>query len=421
MVIRGFYTFLLFLPIFLVFQPDSKGQESSSNKIVDSLVQIALENNPEILSNKYSQQSAEFKAKSAGTIPDPKFTIAALNMSRSSLSLDETPMSGIALGLSQTVPWPGRLKAKKAMARLQSDSQKQNIQQKENSIVQMVKHFYYDYSYWTKAGQILDSNIELVEFLINAAETKYANGIGTAQDALRAHTTKARLENKKLFMAQMSRTALLNLGQLIDDTSIVHANLSANLPEKLNYELLNLELNNPHLKKAEIQTSISKKRLALAKSGYYPNFTFGFDYRIRRDIPMDAVRGEDFVTVKAGLQLPLWFFAKQNNETKAARHTIKASEENYHSIQNQIKKQIAVVRIALKTITESFEQYNNSISPQARAAYEAARVAYEVGEVDFNALLAAQLDLFEIELERIELLKNYWQKKAEFSELCGEK
>jgi len=421
MFIRGFYKILFVLLIFLVCQPDIKGQENPDNRIVDSLIRVAMKNNPEILSSKYSHQSAEFKNKYAGTIPDPKFTIAALNMPRSSSSLDETPMSGIALGISQTIPWPGKLKARKAVAQLQADNQEQNILYNENSITRLVKHFYYEYSYWTKAGQILDSNIGLIQFLSNIAETKYANGSGTAQDALRAHSTKARLENKKLFMTQMSQTALLNLGQLINDTFIVQSNLPPELPESLINVLTNSKPKNPHLKKAEIQTSIGKKKLALAKSGYYPNFTFGFDYQIRKAMPMDAVHGEDFVTVKAGLELPLWFFAKQNNETKAARLVLKAAQENYNSVQNQLAQQISTVRLAMTTLMKSLEQYKNSIRPQAKAVYEATRVAYEVGEIDFSDLLATQLDLFEIELERIELLKNYWQKSAELSELIGDK
>ncbi len=421
MIISWFYKFILFSFIFLVFQTETKAQEFSSSRILDSLIQVALENNPEILSSKYTQQSAEFKAKSAGTIPDPKFTIAALNMPRSSLSLDETPMSGIALGLSQAILWPGKLRAKKAVAVLQSDSKEQNILQKENSIARMIKHFYFDYSYWTKAEYLLDSNIELIEFLINIAETKYANGIGSAQDALRAQTTKARLENKKLLTSQMSQAALLNLGQFLDDSSVVYANIPAELPDKLNGQLLDSKLTNPHLTKAKIQTSISTKKLALIKLGYYPNFTFGFDYRIRKDIPMDALRGEDFITIKAGMQLPLWFFAKQNNDTKSARLAVRASEENFHSTQNQVKQQIAIVNIELGRLTESYEQYKSSIKPQALATYEAARSAYQVGEVDFNALLAAQLDLFAIELEQIEIVKSYWQKFAELSELNGEK
>jgi len=74
----------------------------------------------------------------------------------------------------------------------------------------------------------------------------------------------------------------------------------------------------------------------------------------------------------------------------------------------------------MTTLAESLEQYNNNIIHQARAAYDAARTSYEVGEIDFNDLLSAQLDLLEIELERAELLKNYWQKYAEYSELSGE-
>ncbi|MCP4703663.1 MAG: TolC family protein [candidate division Zixibacteria bacterium] len=419
MIINWFYKFILFSLIFLVFQIEAKAQKFSGSRILDSLIQVALENNPEILSSKYSFQAAEFKAKSAGTIPDPKFMIAALNMPRSSLSFDETPMSGIALGVSQTLPWPGRSKAQKAVAQLLSKKQQQNILQNENNIIRMVKHFYFEYSYWTKARQILDNNLELIGFLINIAETKYANGTSSAQDALRAQTTAAKLKNKRLSMTQMAQTALLNIGHIIDDPSVVHKTLMANIPENMDNAFPVIESNNPQLTKAKLHTSISDKNLYLAKSGYYPNFTFGLDYRIRKDIPMDALHGEDFVTVKVGFQLPLWFFARQNNQTKSARFAQKAANENYHAVQNNINKKISAVKLLMTRLTESFAQYNNSIMPQAMAAYEAAQVAYEVGEVDFNALLMAQLDLFEIELEQIALLKNYWQKHAELVELSG--
>ena len=420
MIIRGLFLLFQIALIFLLCLPDLRGEDHKGNHIIDSLIQIALENNPEILSGRYMHQSAEYKAKSAGAVPDPKFTIAALNLPRSSLSLNETPMSGIALGLSQTIPWPGGLKAKKAVAQLQSDNKKQDIRRRENNIIRMVKHYYYDYSYWVKAKLVVDANIELIQFNTNIAETKYANGAGSKQDVLRSYTTMARLENKKLMMAQMSRTALLHLGRLLDDTSIVHANLPAYLPEELDSRGKVMELNNPNLIKAGIRKSISDKKLSLAKSGYYPNFTLGVDYRIRKDLPMDAVRGEDFISIKAGFQLPLWFFTKQKNETKSARLALKASEENYRSMRNMLKQEISAVQLAMTTLAESLEQYNNNIIHQARAAYDAARTSYEVGEIDFNDLLSAQLDLLEIELERAELLKNYWQKYAEYSELSGE-
>lgn len=421
MIKSRIFKFILFSLIFLISFNGIKAQGYSDLSVLDSLVQIALENNPEILSSKFAKQAMDYRARASGTIPDPKFNIAALNLPRSSLSLDETPMSGIVLGISQTIPWPGQLKAKSAVAHLQSDSKEQNIYQTENSIARMVKYYYYEYSYWTKAGQLLDSNIELIQFLINTAEIKYANGNGTAQDALRAQTARARLENKKLFMSQMSQTALLNIAQLINDSALIYSKILANLPDNLSKKPFNSGLNNPALTKAKIQSSISNKELSLARSGYYPNFSFGFDYRIRKDVPMDAVRGEDFISIKAGFQLPLWFFARQNNETKAARYALRASEENYNSIKNRLKQQISAAQLVITTLFESLERYDNSIRPQAIATYEAAKAAYEVGQVDFNALLSAQLDLFTIEMERIELLKNYCQKSAELQELNGER
>ncbi len=90
-------------------------------------------------------------------------------------------------------------------------------------------------------------------------------------------------------------------------------------------------------------------------------------------------------------------------------------------MQNRINQKISTLQLTMTTLAESSEQYKNSIKPQAITTYEAARVAYEVGEVDFNALLMTQLDLFEIEIEQMTLLKNYWQKEAELFELSGEK
>ena len=65
-------------------------------------------------------------------------------------------------------------------------------------------------------------------------------------------------------------------------------------------------------------------------------------------------------------------------------------------------------------------QYELAILPQAQAAGEAAQAAYEVGQLDFNGFLSAQLDVMEIELERLELLTQYHQQAAAFRELAAD-
>jgi cobalt-zinc-cadmium efflux system outer membrane protein len=68
---------------------------------------------------------------------------------------------------------------------------------------------------------------------------------------------------------------------------------------------------------------------------------------------------------------------------------------------------------------ESIHRYDESILPEAEAAVEAAEVAYEVGKVDFNSLLTAQSDAFEIRLEHLDLVRQYHQTRAALAELSG--
>ncbi len=405
--------------IFLISLSGAKSEDLEKTGTLDSLIQIALRNNPDILGGKLTLESAEFGSKSSGTLPNPMLSIAAMNLPRKSLAMDKSPMSGIVVGFMQTIPWPGMLKTEKAMARLQTATEGQNLVMMENQIARMIKQFYYEYSYWTFAGQILDTNIRLVQALMDISNTKYANGFGTAQDVLRAQTARAQLENKKLQIFQMKQSSLLGLRQLINDTLIINETLPPELPGKLEPIVSGDKSNNPLLLNAGLQAAMSQKQVLLARAGYYPEFAIGLEYTFRQKSIMDELNGENFLSARIDLQLPLWFFARQKNETKSARLAAKASEEKYRSVQLELEQMISTTQLILGTYKESANQYEMSIIPQAQATFEAARIAYEVGDVDFNALLDAQMSLYELELERLDLIKSYWQKQAELVELFG--
>ena len=135
---------------------------------------------------------------------------------------------------------------------------------------------------------------------------------------------------------------------------------------------------------------------------------------------MDAVSGEDFLSFKIGLNLPVWFFTRQRNQTAAARQSYLAAQADEHAINNSVERGVADIVLVLQSLRERVEQYELTILPQAHAAGEAAQVAYEVGQVDFNGFLSAQLDEINVELERLELLKQYHQQTAALRELASD-
>ena len=417
MSMKGFFSAVLYLVIIFTATVDSR----ADNKTLDSLIRAALVANPDIKAATYQRQAAEYKAGTVGKLPDPMLSLGAVNLPKSSLSFDETPMSAVIVGLSQTVPWPGKLKKKSSIARLETKIKQTALNSRENTIVRMVTSAYYEYAYWKEARDIIDRNITLVSTLAEAVETRYANGFGSAGDLLRANTLRARLENRKLTVDRMIYSSLLSLGTLTGNPRTDKTDLPASFDKSimsLHERYADGDNNNPLLAEAALKAEQAQNKIGLAKSDYWPDFTFGVDYSVRRDIPTDPVRGEDYLSFKVGLRFPLWF-SKQKNSVRAAREEFLAAREQERSIQLQIRQMVNDMRSQLTVIEQSYRQYREAIYPQAEAAYESARVAYEVGKVNFNSLLSTQVELLDIELEQLGLIKDYHVRMAEYEELTG--
>jgi outer membrane protein TolC len=170
---------------------------------------------------------------------------------------------------------------------------------------------------------------------------------------------------------------------------------------------------------AELAVEHAKTRQRLERSDYWPDIILGIDYRIRKDVAGDPVDGADYVSFKLGLDIPLWFFTKQKHRVLSAEHVSTASREKERSVREMLVTRLEDAQSMLALSNESIQRYDTSIMPEAEAALHAAEVAYEVGQIDFNALLAAQSDLFDIRIERLDLLRKYNQTRAALAELHG--
>ena len=172
---KGIFTLICFLSLPLA----SMAGEEQASQTVDSLIRVALAANPDIRAAQFDLAAAEYNAKTAGSLPDPQLSVGALNLPRTSLSFGETPMSGLSIGLSQAIPWPGKLRARGTIARLHTEATAQSANAWQNSIVRQIRAAYYEYSYQILAQRILEENLLLTENIIKAAQVRYANGLGS--------------------------------------------------------------------------------------------------------------------------------------------------------------------------------------------------------------------------------------------------
>ena len=64
--------------------------------------------------------------------------------------------------------------------------------------------------------------------------------------------------------------------------------------------------------------------------------------------------------------------------------------------------------------------YNDALIPQTEQWARAALDAYEVGKVEFDTMIKAQIQLLKFELQAQRYLFNIYQKRADLEEMIGQ-
>jgi outer membrane protein TolC len=403
-----------------LFSQQTQGQEL----ILDSLIAEGLRANPDLRAAHFRFKSEEFKAKASGTLPDPTLGLTFSNLPVDSYRLDKTPMSGISLGITQMVPFPMKLKTKSDIGRLAATSAGLSETELKNELIRKIKSVFYKLSYWHTVIAIIKENIALMEGLEQVVEAKYTVGEGLVSDVLRAQTSVSQLRNKLISAEKIYKSSEEILSSLLNRP----AGIVLGTPPDLLEELADLDLDsllkkafesNPTLKKSNVKLQLAEKRKSLAKWNFWPDFSFGVDYRIRESSPIDVVKGSDFISFRIGMSLPLWFFAKQSKLLGSADENLMGAKEIEEGMQRILEYQIMERYQEAEKSKAQFELYREAILPQARSTLESSMIAYQVGKVDFLTLVTSQLSVLNYEIEKLSTLNSFHQALTDLEELTG--
>ena len=396
----------------------------SQELILDSLIAEAIRANPDLRAAEARFHAEKLKAKASGTLPDPVVGLAFSNLPIDSYSLDETPMSGISLGITQMIPFPAKLSRKSGIGHLTATSAGLSQTELKNQLIRRTKSAFYHLSYWDRATKIIEENIALMEGLEQVAEARYTAGEGLASDVLRAQTSVSQLHNRLVSAQKMHRTVQEMLLSLLNRPAHAELGNPPALPEELPDLTLDSLLkeaarHNPALEKSRVQIQLAEKKESLARWNFWPDFSLGVDYRIRKSTPMDAVKGTDFLSFRIGVSLPLWFFAKENKLLGSAEEDLRAAESREEGMRRMLEYRVVERYQEAEKAKDQLELYDNAILPQARSTLESSMIAYQVGRADFLTLVTSQLSVFNYEIERLSTLNSFHQALADLEELTG--
>jgi len=388
---------------------------------LESLVEEALQNNPEIKAARARWDASTKRPSQEGSLPDPMIGVTWRNVQFDRITLIEDPDSMLMFSFSQEFPFPGKLSLKEKIAGEEANAEEKSYEATTRRIVADLKETYYDWYLVDKTIELTRKNKELLQGFVKIAEAKYEVGMGIQQDVLKAQVELSKFIEQLEILKARKGVVEAKLRSILNrpaDSPLGNPEALEESTKPLNTdELYKLAQDNaPLLKMREKQIEREEVALNLAKKEYYPDFAIEVGPGIM-GMEGDGVQGVWEVTF--GLRVPLYFWRKQRFGVEEAAAQLNAAREDYTNTKQLLRFDIKDKYLTAKTSENLLRLYKEGIIPQSKMSLESAVSAYQVGKVDFLTLLDNLVTLFNFEIEYHRQLAEYQKAIARLEEIIG--
>ena len=387
-----------------------------NNLMLPELIQEVLARNPELVAARKQWEAATNRITQARSLDDPILSVQLWNIPQ---PFKATQADNSIFGLSQNLPFPGKLALKGGVASRSAEMTEQAVRAKELELVTRLKQAYYDLFFAQKAVQIHHEQVELVRQFVAITNAKFRAGKGSQADVLKAQVELSMLLQHLPVLEQRRETVEAMLNTLLDRDPALRLGLAqepSQLPiERSIEDLHSLALNDrPELKAAELDVQRSEQSRALAKRQYYPDFNVAFQR-------FQNFQANDGFGAYVAMSIPFAFWTKPKYDAgvQEAAAAVAVAQAQQHTLENMTRYQINDLLAKLKATNQVAMLYRTTILPQAEQSLEAARVGYRAGKAGFLDLIDTQRAWRGFQLEYFQALVDRQHRLAELEQVVG--
>ncbi|AYN69668.1 TolC family protein [Euzebyella marina] len=394
----------LYILIGIVSIASVNGQE------LESLIQQAELNNPEIQAFELRYNIASERVNEVNTLPNTEVS-AGLFVSEPET---RTGAQKARFSAKQMIPWFGTITARENYASSLADAQYEELVIVKRKLALSVSQSYYRLFSIRAKQSVLDENIELLETYERLALTSVEVGNASAVDVLRLQIRQNELVQQKEVLEQeylAEQTLFNNLLNRDEQTQVeVYEGLTVPEQDPITEEG-SLDLHPELLKYDKLYESVEQSEILNQKEAL-PDLGFGLDYipvAERPNMSFDD-NGKDILMPMISVSIPIF-----NNKYKSISQQNKLKQE-------EITAQKQERRNKLETLLS--EAVNNRIAARIRFSTQTKNIgqakdgeeilikSYETGTIDFNDVLDIQELQLRFQINRIESIKGYYVQSA---------
>lgn len=393
---------------------------------LETLIEFALENNPEIRALAKQTEALGHTVPQAGSLDDPVVGVQLVNAPVGTLALDQTPMTGIQLVAKQKVPYPGKLRLRKEIAAHRVSASEAEYQQVVDAVVANVKTAYADYYFVDQAILVTQENKKVLEELVEIVDIRYSVGEGVQQDTIKARVEVAKLVDELIKLRRTEKTVKARINALLDRASTAPLGKPAGIEKHdMQCSIAQLEeiavRHNPTFYRRRSDIARFEAARDLAEKDLKPDFEFGLGYRIRSRSPGDPVRGKDFWSFSVMMNIPIYAKSKQREKIEEEEANTELAQTRLDAAKNDAFFQIKDFVAGIEEAGKQIELFKTGIIPEAELVLESSLSAYQANQVDFLTVLNNELTLYNYQIKYYRALADHEKSIAQLERAIGKR
>ncbi|MGH7940417.1 MAG: TolC family protein [Limisphaerales bacterium] len=356
---------------------------------LSNFVEYALLNSPTVGEAFYDWSASVENITVERSMPDPQLVFQAYI---------EHTLTSLMPGLFQTIPGPGKLKARGHAAAAESQAKYFAF---ESAVLQAafnLKSAYYKLGELDEQLRIHHEKVSLLENQEHSVRSQYQTGAATLSELLRVQSDYARVSAEHANMEDSLPSALQNFKAALglrpakaDPPIPKHFETSGENIDAAELRRVGFE-RNPQLKAMESDVRAAEAGIAVAYKERVPNFSAGL---------MAEVYSPPFYWPQASMSLPIWR-DKIAAEIARAKANELTGKSKLKSAQIDLAVNFAEQLFAYHETSRNLALIENDLIPKAKQTIETVRTGYRTGRMDFSALTDAEQTLLELQLEAVE-------------------
>src|SRR5216683_6623542 len=179
-----------------------------------------MQNNPEIQAARSRFEAATKRPSQAGTLPEPTASYTNFGVGHPFSRLNGSNFAYQGFGVSQELPFPGKLGLASEEAKREAESEQQKYRSVVFDLTARLKVAYYEWLAVQKAIDLTHQNSDLLSRFEEIARNRYTVGKGLQQDVLKAQLEVSSLEREIAMLDEKRQRAEAEIASLLAVPSI---------------------------------------------------------------------------------------------------------------------------------------------------------------------------------------------------------